>query len=58
MFAFDRAELSDIGRNRISNALTELKQAPFYFVLVVLAAHATPILHNWCTPTWIHQETA
>jgi OOP family OmpA-OmpF porin len=44
MFAFDRAELSDIGRSRISNALTELKQAGITDIRDVrIVGHTDPL---------------
>jgi OOP family OmpA-OmpF porin len=44
MFAFDRAELSDIGRNRINNALAELKQAGITDIRNVrIVGHTDPL---------------
>jgi OOP family OmpA-OmpF porin len=44
MFAFDRAELSEIGRNRINNALTELKQAGITDIRDVrIVGHTDPL---------------
>jgi OOP family OmpA-OmpF porin len=44
MFAFDRAELSDVGRNRINNALTELKQAGITDIRNVrIVGHTDPL---------------
>ena len=44
MFAFDRAELSDIGRNRINNALTELRQAGITDIRDVrIVGHTDPL---------------
>lgn len=44
MFAFDRAELSDVGRNRINNTLTELKQAGITDIRNVrIVGHTDPL---------------
>ena len=44
MFAFDRAELSDIGRSRINNALSELKQAGITDIRDVrIVGHTDPL---------------
>ena len=44
MFAFDRAELSEIGRNRINNALTELRQAGITDIRDVrIVGHTDPL---------------
>jgi OOP family OmpA-OmpF porin len=44
MFAFDRAELSDVGRTRINNAMTELKQAGITDIRDVrIVGHTDPL---------------